>query len=98
MSKKNCWEATGCGREPGGSKSDALGICPAATLKAADGIHGGENGGRACWGIVGTLCANQRQESMAAKLHHCVGCDFRDEVEVDEGTLLTPPQIAQAIA
>lgn len=31
MSRTNCWEYFKCGREPGGSKVDELGVCPAAT-------------------------------------------------------------------
>lgn len=98
MSKMNCWESKGCGRQPGGDKTDELGVCPAATLEAAHGIHGGVNGGRACWGIVGTLCAGQRQDTIATKLHHCVGCEFRNAVDAEEGSILTPREIADTIS
>ncbi len=37
----NCWEALKCGREPGGEKADAEGICPASTDGAADGVNSG---------------------------------------------------------
>lgn len=97
MSGLNCWEFKGCGREPGGNKVAELGVCPAATLSSADGIHGGRNGGRACWGIVGTLCAGQMQDSLAAKLHHCVGCDFRNVVSQEESSVLTPPEIGSRV-
>lgn len=97
MSKQNCWEFKSCGREPGGPKVQELGVCPAATFGAADGIHGGKNGGRACWGIVGTLCAGKVQDTYAAKLHQCVGCDFRDAVTHDEGALLSPHEISARV-
>lgn len=98
MSRENCWEFKACGREPGGAKTAELGVCPASTMTAANGMHGGKNGGRACWAIVGTLCKGQVQDSMAAKLHHCVGCEFRAAVTVDEGAALkTPTQIADAL-
>ena len=49
---KNCWEHKKCGREPGGSETESLGVCPAAVESRLDGVHGGRNAGRACW-IVG---------------------------------------------
>lgn len=92
--KRNCWESKQCGREPGGAKAHEIGVCPAATETAADGIHGGRNGGRACWAVVGTFCGGRVQDTIVAKLHECVGCEFRHEVEAQEGTsLLTVPQI-----
>jgi hypothetical protein len=97
MRKQNCWEAKGCERQPGGLKADELGVCPAAVLHEADGIHGGLYGGRACWGIVGTLCAGQVQSDIAAKLRHCIGCAFRDQVVAEEGNVLSPPQIRARI-
>jgi hypothetical protein len=97
MAATNCWEFKDCGREPGGAHAGDLGVCPAAELKAADGLHGGRNGGRACWGIVGTLCAGEVQDSMAAKLRNCVGCDFHRAVEAEEGRVLSPPEIRRAV-
>lgn len=94
--KINCWEFKMCGRQPGGGKVAELGICPASVAAGANGIHDGHNGGRACWAIVGTLCAGKVQDSLVAKLHHCVGCDFRRSVEAEERhALLTPQQIAE---
>ena len=97
MGKQNCWEFKHCERQPGGLKTEELGVCPAATLDAADGIHGGTCGGRACWGIVGTLCAGQIQPDIAAKLRYCVGCEFHDLVVAEERDVLTPPQIRQRV-
>jgi hypothetical protein len=93
MTKQNCWEFKNCGRQPGGARTHELGICPAATDTAANGIHGGSNGGRACWGIVGTLCEGQVQDTMVDKLRNCVGCDFHAQVEREEGSVLSPREI-----
>ena len=61
MTKLNCREVKKCGREPGGSKTAELGICPAAITINYNGIHEGKNGGRSCWVIAGTLCGGQVQ-------------------------------------
>ncbi len=45
-----------CGREPSGSKAEALGVCPASTERKVDGANSGQNGGRVCWAIGGALC------------------------------------------
>jgi hypothetical protein len=47
--KMNCWQVKKCGREPGGGNEAQLGVCPAATETALQGVNGGKNGGRACW-------------------------------------------------
>ena len=47
----NCWEYWGCGRESGGVNAIEEGVCPAARETRLDGVHGGRNGGRACWAV-----------------------------------------------
>ncbi len=74
--KTNCWEVKKCGREPGGSRVDRLGVCPAATERRLDGVHGGTNAGRACWVVAGTLCDGQLQGTYAKKAASCSTCDF----------------------
>uniref|UniRef100_A0A7C2I1V5 Uncharacterized protein n=1 Tax=Ammonifex degensii TaxID=42838 RepID=A0A7C2I1V5_9THEO len=83
--KKNCWEYKKCGREPGGEKVRELGICPAATEKRLDGIHGGKNAGRCCWVVAGTLCKGEVQGSFAKKFGNCQVCDFYELVKQEEG-------------
>ncbi|MFH1238746.1 MAG: hypothetical protein V1653_01375 [bacterium] len=84
--KQNCWEYKKCGREPGGEKTSELGVCPAAIELAADGIHGGKNGGRCCWVIAGTLCKGEIQGSFAKKfVQNCQKCDFYILVKREEG-------------
>lgn len=84
----NCWEYKGCGREPGGANAEALGTCPAATEKSLDGIHRGDNAGRACWIIAGTYCGGKAQGTYATKWENCSGCDFFNLVLTEENTNL----------
>lgn len=84
MTKQNCWEVKKCGREPGGAHVDTLGGCPAATAGNVDGIHGGKNGGRCCWVVVGTLCEGSVQGTFAQKLRNCLACDFHKQVAKEE--------------
>ena len=76
MVKESCWEFKKCGREPGGNKVDELGVCLAATATAVNGVHGGKNGGRACWAVCGTLCGGEVQGTFADKIGNCKVCDF----------------------
>lgn len=85
MSKINCWEYKGCGRQPGGANVKTLGVCPVATQTEAHGINGGINGGRACWAIEGTLCGGRVQGTYVQKLGNCMECDFYNKVREDEG-------------
>jgi serine/threonine protein kinase len=86
--KLNCWEYNKCGREQGGEKVDALGVCPAALDISFDGINHGKNGGRVCWAIAGTFCEGEIQGAFADKRDSCVNCHFfkmvNSEDEVDE--------------
>lgn len=95
--KQNCWEFKSCGRELGGSNAQELGVCPAATATQADGIHGGSNGGRACWAIAGTLCGGNVQGTFAAKMGNCLRCSFYRHVADDEGFGLISPTRLEAL-
>ncbi|OFV90963.1 MAG: hypothetical protein A3J75_03060 [Acidobacteria bacterium RBG_16_68_9] len=94
--KKNCWEVMGCGRELGGAKAGALGVCPAATDRSADGLNEGSNGGRICWAITGTFCGGKVQGTFAEKELSCLDCRFFKEVKKEQGgdsfCLLKPGQ------
>lgn len=85
--KINCWQFKKCGREPGGSNEASLGTCAAATEQRASGIHGGINGGRACWVVAGTLCNGSVQGSFAEKVGTCKECDFYKYVVRQETVL-----------
>jgi len=86
MFKKNCWEQKACGRQPGGDKTNELGICPVATHTKAHEINNGINGGRACWAIEGTLCGGEVQGTFAQKMGNCMDCDFYSLVRQEEGS------------
>ena len=81
----NCWEFENCGRQPGGENAGELGVCPAAIDKDSDGFNSGKNGGRLCWAISGTFCKGEKQGTFAKKRLTCVGCDFFNLVQKEEG-------------
>ena len=81
----NCWEYMKCGRGPGGEHVADLGACPVAEALSVNGLHGGQNGGRTCWAISGTLCGGKVQGSFACKIRHCQDCDFYHLVKCEEG-------------
>ena len=86
--KQNCWEYEQCGREPGGVNADKLGICATTTEERLDGVHGGKNGGRACWVVAGTFCNEDIQGTFAQKESSCIHCNFFKSViheALDEG-------------
>ncbi|MBU0493620.1 MAG: hypothetical protein KKA73_02775 [Chloroflexi bacterium] len=77
-----------CGREPGGCKVAELGACPAATEERFDGVNRGQNAGRFCWVVAGTLCKGEVQGTFAKKFRNCLQCRFYLEVEKQEGRAL----------
>jgi hypothetical protein len=85
LSKLNCWEVKKCGREPNGAKVDELGACPASTKKGLDGVHDGQNAGRACWVVAGSMCNGKKQGTFAKKFANCNMCDFYSMVKLEEG-------------
>lgn len=85
MAKLNCWQYKKCGREVGGLNVRELGTCPTASTRELDGTHGGENAGRACWIVAGTLCGGKVQGTFAAKYSNCETCDFYQLVKKEEG-------------
>lgn len=89
MSKMNCWNFMNCGRYLKGPKADELGVCPAATCMDVNGVHGGTNGGRACWAIAGTFCGGKVQGTEANKQSTCYQCDFFQMVRKEESVTST---------
>ena len=83
--KKNCWEVKNCGREVNGAKSLDLGVCIAVTESRLNSVHDGQNGGRTCWVVAGTLCGGKPQGTFAQKEESCVRCDFYKKIRRDEG-------------
>ena len=88
----NCWEFKKCGRQPGGHKVAEFGVCPASVEKSIDGIHRGDNAGRACWVIAGTFCGGKVQGSFAEKNGNCANCEFFQKVLAEEHTTLQESQ------
>ena len=84
--KRNCWEVQECGREPGGKNAMDKGVCPAATFNRLDGAHDGQNAGRACWVVAGTMCGGEVVGSLAIKYNDCRQCAFYKMVNEEEGT------------
>jgi hypothetical protein len=98
MGKKlNCWEFEKCGREPGGTNAEELGICPAATGIFVNGINGGVNGGRICWAIAGSLSNAMITGTFAKEKFSCMSCDFfklvSNEERIEVYEILTPAQL-----
>jgi hypothetical protein len=85
MKRLNCWEVKRCGREQGGANERELGICPATIAEKYHGIHSGQNGGRVCWVIAGTMCEGEIQGTFAQKYRECADCDFYRTVREEEG-------------
>lgn len=87
MGNLNCWEFMKCGREPGGTKANELGVCIACSEARVDGMHGGKNGGRVCWAIAGTFCLGKAQCSFLKRMENCFECSFyimvKSEMELD---------------
>lgn len=74
--KLNCWEFKNCGIED---------KCPAASSELYDGINYGDNAGRVCWAVVGTLCQDCVKTDLAIKYQDCLKCDFFEYVRKQEG-------------
>jgi len=85
MANQNCWEFKKCGRESGGAKAAELGVCIAASERRLNRVNHGNNGGRACWAIAGTLCGGKIQGTFATKLANCLTCEFYQAVGAEEG-------------
>lgn len=83
--KLNCWEFKNCGRQPGGTKVDEFGVCPASIKDGYDKINDGKNAGRFCWLVAGTFCGGVVQGIYASKVMNCATCDFYKKVKAEEG-------------
>lgn len=84
--KLSCWDFKKCGRIPGGTHANDLGVCPVVTYTALDGMHGGTNAGRACWVVSGSLCGGRLQGNEEQKRTACWECDFLKLVKKEEET------------
>ena len=80
--KKNCWEVKACERCTTALKDDS---CPVCKEDRLHGLHGGLNGGRACWTISHTKCGGSVQGHFGNKFANCKECDFYKMVKAEEG-------------
>ena len=87
--KLNCWEFMKCERQPGGLLAEERGVCPASIDPTHDGKNGGNNAGRYCWKVAGTMCENNEGKAVgyfAAMLKNCGSCcNFYQKVKTEEG-------------
>lgn len=96
--KQNCWDFMQCGRGPG-AKTDTGKACPVPGEKRLDGIHGGINGGRACWFVAGTLCDGDVAGTFAKKIKDCEQCDFYQKVfQEDNHRFIITREIREILA
>ena len=62
-------------------------MCPAATYEKLNDIHNGENSGRVCRLVAGTMCGGKVQGTFANKYKDCRECDYYQLVKREEGEL-----------
>ena len=79
--KKNCWEVKACEKCIKILGDDACPVCKESKLH---GVHGGVNGGRACWTIPHTKCGGVTQGSFGSKFDTCKACNFYKMVKEEE--------------
>ncbi len=86
MPKMNCWEIKKCAREPGGNKSQELGVCPAASDLSCDGMNNGKNGGRMCWAVAGTFNGSEAKGVFVQNQPSCMNCEVFKQIKAEEGS------------
>lgn len=81
--KINCWEFKKCKKEdqPDENSND---YCCIPFDQSMDKLFEGKNGGRVCWGLIGTCCGSKRQKSITEKLDLCSKCDFYKFLKIDD--------------
>jgi len=88
--KLNCWEAKKCGREPGGSRAEQLGVCKSAIETRTDGFNDGDYGGRVCWAITGSMSRIKAEDTFEINTSNCLLCSFYKTVLLEEDIDLFP--------
>ncbi len=86
MNKLNCWEYMECGYEIGGHNANESDVCPVAAETAANGLNGGDNGGRLCW-LIFDNCNQDIRCSGSGHKSSCCDCEFKSQVFMEEGLL-----------
>ena len=93
----NCWQYMSCGREPGGARTDLLGVCLVTTDTRLDGVHGGKNAGRACWVLAGSFKKGAQEMALVKEHKDCAACDFYKAVQSEEGRYTWPTAFLQKL-
>lgn len=84
---QNCWDFMKCGFGPNSRKTKKIGECFAAKENKLEGVHGGKNGGRACWFVCDTFdCGEGAQGDFSEKYPICMNCRFYRKVREEEGS------------
>ena len=97
MVKQNCWEFMQCGREPDGVRSEELGVCKASIETSVNSQNSGNNAGRICWAVAGTLCGGAVQGEYASKMDNCILCDFYHTVSKEENNFVMYPDSVERV-
>lgn len=84
--KLNCWDFFHCDKQAAGIDEKHAHVCPACLEAKLNGIHGGKNGGRACWVVKGTKCGGRITRTFIPKFIICRLCEFRRIVINEESS------------
>jgi hypothetical protein len=83
---QNCWEFMKCGFGPDNGKTRSSAVCAAAREIGLNSVHGGMNGGRACWFVDNTRnCGKGAQGDFSDKYPDCINCRFYWKVREEVG-------------
>jgi len=83
---QNCWDFMKCGFGPGGTETKRAPVCAAARATSLNDVHGGMNGGRACWFVDNTRnCGKGARGDFSDKYPICMNCRFYWKVREEVG-------------
>ncbi len=72
-------------------------MLPGVRSRDYDGVNEGQNGGRFCWAVAGTLCGGEVQGTFAVKAMNCMSCNFYSMVVREQGArtvIVNPSQLS----
>lgn len=96
--KQNCWEFYGCTISKRRTLLGRRKTCPAYRETRLHGIHGGKNGGRACWIAAAPFCRLHMEKTRGRAWMTCQACDFYRMVQNEEGVHhIIPQEILEAL-
>ena len=83
--KYNCWEFMKCGKGQTDNNQGKSDICPIVFETSANGLNGGDNGGRICWIVATNGCKGKVKCFDLHREDSCFQCEFRYKVMIEEG-------------